>query len=110
MAKATYWQRGDAVDYTNGGSAKIEANEIIVFGTKIGVAGTDIAVGEMGSLIVAGVFELPKASGAITAGAAVYWSATNSNVTTTSTNNTLAGFAVAAAESAAETVLVKINA
>ena len=110
MAKATYWQRGDAVDYTNGGSAKIEANEVIVFGTKIGVAGTDIAVGELGSLIVAGVFALPKASGAITAGAAVYWDATNGNITTTSTNNTLAGFAVAAAESAAETVLVKINA
>ena len=110
MAKATYWQRGDAVDYTNGGSAKIEANEIIVFGTKIGVAGTDIAVGEMGSLIVAGVFELPKASGAITAGAAVYWSTTNSNVTTTSTNNVLAGFAVAAAASDDTTVLVKINA
>ena len=42
MATATYWQRGDAIDYTNGGSAKIEANTVIAFGTKIGIAGTDI--------------------------------------------------------------------
>ena len=110
MATATYWQRGDAIDYTNGGSAKIEANTVIAFGTKIGIAGTDIAVGETGSLIVAGVFELPKASGAVTAGAAVYWDATNGNITTTSTDNTLAGFATAAAESGDATVLVKINA
>ena len=110
MAKASYWQRGESIDYTNGGSSKIDANTVIPFGARIGVVGTDIAAGETGSLIVAGVFELPKASGAITAGAVVYWDATNSNITTTSADNTAAGFAVAAAESGDETVLVKINA
>lgn len=110
MSKATYWQRGEAIDYVNSGSAKIDANTIILFGTKIGIAGTDIAVGETGSLIIEGVFEMPKASGAITAGAAVYWDATNAVITTTSTNNTLAGFAAAAAASDDATVYVKINA
>lgn len=110
MAKASYWQRGDAIDFTNGTGSKIDANTIVLLGARIGVAGTDIEAGETGSLIVSGVFELPKATGAITAGAVVYWDATNSNITTTSTNNTAAGFAVAAAASADTAVLVKINA
>ena len=105
-----YFQRGESLDYTNAGSAKIEAGDVIVLGTKIGVAGCDIAVGAVGSVHVEGVYKFPKATGAITIGAAVYWDATNENITTTSTSNTLAGYAAAAAASADTTVLVKINA
>ena len=108
---AEYFQRGEALDYTNAGSAKIEAGDVIVLGTKIGVAGCDIAVGAVGSVHVEGVFRFAKkANTAITIGAAVYWDATNEEITTTSTSNTLAGYAAAAAASADETVLVKINA
>lgn len=125
MAKATYWQRGDALDYTNGGSAKIEANEVIVFGTKIGVAGTDIAVGELGSLIISGIFEMPKDYGdsgkALTAGQEVYWDAVNGCIkaavaqvvaegAVTTEASAVHGFAVAAAASADQTALIKINA
>lgn len=110
MAKATYFQRGEALDYTNSGATKIDAGTIILLGTKIAVAGCDIAAGDVGSVHVEGVFEMPKATGAITVGAAVYWDATNSVVTTTSTNNTLAGYAVAAAASGDDTCFVKINA
>ena len=108
---ATYFQRGEAIDYpvASNGTA-LEAGEIIVVGTKIGVCGCDIAKGETGSVHVEGVFEMPKASGAITIGAAVYWDATNKNITTTSSSNTLAGYAVAAAGADDTTVLVKINA
>ena len=107
---AEYWQRGESLDYTNAGSAAIEAGDVIVLGTKIGIAGCDIAVGAVGSVHVEGVYKFPKATGAITIGAAVYWDATNENITTTSTSNTLAGYAAAAAASADTTVLVKINA
>ena len=107
---AEYWQRGESLDYTNAGSAAIEAGDVIVLGTKIGIAGCDIAVGAVGSVHVEGVYKFPKATGAITIGAAVYWDATNENITTTSTSNTLAGYAAAAAVSADTTVLVKINA
>jgi predicted RecA/RadA family phage recombinase len=107
---AEYWQRGESLDYTNAGSAAIEAGDVIVLGTKIGVAGCDIAVGAVGSVHVEGVFRFAKATGAVTIGAAVYWDATNENITTTSTSNTLAGYAAAAAASADTTVLVKINA
>ena len=107
---AEYSQRGEALDYTNAGSAKIEAGDVIVLGTKIGVAGCGIAVGAAGSVYVEGVYKFAKATDAITIGAAVYWDATNENITTTSTGNTLAGYAAAAAASADTTVLVKINA
>ena len=108
---ANYWQRGESLDYMNSGDTKIEAGAVITYGARIGVAGCDIDPGEMGSINVEGVFEFPKASStAINAGVAVYWDATNSVITTTSTNNTLAGFAAQAALSADATVLVKINA
>ena len=110
MAKATFWQRGEALDYRNTGNAIIEANTIVVYGTKIGVVGCDIAPGESGALHVEGVFSLPKASGAINAGAAVYWDATNNNITSTESGNTAAGFAAQAAAAGDTAVLVKINA
>lgn len=37
--KAAYWQRGEALDYKNTGTEKIEANTVIVLGSRIGVAG-----------------------------------------------------------------------
>ena len=42
MSKAAFWQRGEALDYTNTGTKTIEANTIISFGGHIGIAGTDI--------------------------------------------------------------------
>lgn len=100
MAKATYWQKGEKIDYTNSGSTKVASGQIVVLGTKVGVAGGDIEVGATGTLVMSGVFKMPKATGAISAGAVVYWDATNSVVTTTSTSNTECGYATKAAASA----------
>jgi predicted RecA/RadA family phage recombinase len=110
MATAAYWQRGESLDYTNSGTSTIEANTIVAYGTRIGVIGCDIAAGETGSLHVSGVFEMPKGSGAITAGAEVYWSEDDAAITTTASGNVHAGFAAQAAAADAATVLVKINA
>ena len=111
MSKASFWQRGETLDYKNSGAAVIEANTIIEFGTRVGIAGMDIAPGETGSLHVSGVFEFPKAASIdVTAGAEVYLDASSGNITTTSTSNTKAGFAVEEAGAADTTVLVKINA
>ena len=52
---AEFFQRGETLDYTNAGSAKIEAGDVIVLGTKIGVAGCDIAVGAVGSVLCTGM-------------------------------------------------------
>lgn len=107
-----YMQRGESLDYVNAGAAKIDAGEVVVIGTKIGIAATDIAVGAKGALHVEGVFEMPEKSGesAIALGAAVYWDATNEAITATSTSNTLAGYAAAPSGANATKILVKINA
>lgn len=107
--KATYWQKGQSLDYTNGTNATIEANTVLVIGSLIGIAGTDIEPGETGSVHVEGVFQMQKKdSTAINMGTAVYWNATD-GITATSTNNTFAGYAAETSAAGAETILVKLN-
>ena len=125
MAKAAYWERGEAIDYTNSGETTIEANTIVLYGSRLGIAGCDIAPGETGSLHVSGIFELPKDYGdsgkALTAGQEVYWDNTNSCIKAaiaqvvaeglvTTEASAVHGFAVAAAGTTEKTCLVKINA
>ena len=107
MAKAVYWQRGESLDYKNNGDAVIEANTIIDLGTRIGVAGTAINPGEIGSLHVTGVYEIAKTgAGEIAMGAAVYYDGTG---ITSATSGTPAGYAAAAAEAGAAVILVKLQ-
>ena len=114
MANATYWQRGEAIDYTNGTGSKIEANEIVVLGSHVGVAGSDIAAGETGALHVFGVFELPKkASEAISAGVDVYWNGTGITASADDGGNPAtpyakAGYAIQAAVADDTTIKVKL--
>lgn len=63
MSKAAYWQRGEAIDYVNETEEIIAANEIVPFGEHVGIAGTVILPGQLGTLHVNGVFEMPKADG-----------------------------------------------
>lgn len=107
MATAAYYQRGEALDYTNSTASKIPANTVIDLTTRIGVAGTDILPGETGSVHVVGVFEMPKTgSSAISMGAAVYFDGTG--ITDTSSSNTPAGYAVKAAAADDTKILVKL--
>ena len=39
MAKGTYWQRGESIDYVNSGDTKIDANTVILYGSRLGIAG-----------------------------------------------------------------------
>lgn len=124
MSKAAYWQRGEALDYTNTGTKKIEANTVIVLGGRIGVAGMEISPGELGTLHVTGVYSIPKGKEEISAGADVYYSEADGVITTKATttipgegedesstvNNVKAGFACEGASASDTTVLVKINA
>lgn len=108
MAKAVFYQAGESLDYTNSGDSTIEANSVVAFGQRVGVAGCDILPGETGSLHMTGVFYLPVAE-AVSAGALLYWDATGGKVTATSTGNIPAGFAAAACSADDTLVLVKIN-
>ena len=105
--KATFWQRGESLDYTNNGTSVIEANTIIDLGTRIGVAGTDINPGEKGSIHVTGVWQIKKTGAeAIEMGAAVYFDGTG---ITNDTSKTPVGYAAEAAGADAEFILVKLQ-
>ena len=108
--KAAYWQRGEALDYKNTGTEKIEANTVIVLGSRIGVAGMEISPGETGTLHVTGVYSMQKGGEEIAAGADVYFSESDGDITTNSDGNNNAGDSCEAASAADTAVLVKINA
>jgi predicted RecA/RadA family phage recombinase len=104
-----YLQDGEVLDHTAG--ADIASNAVVVMGVRVGVALAAIADGAVGPVMVEGVFSLAKKSTDVIAqGAIVYWDDTNKEVTTTSTDNTLMGYAVEAAGSGITTAKVKLNA
>lgn len=114
MTKATYLQRGEVLDFTNATADIIEAGSIIALGDHIGVAGTNINPGEVGSVHVVGCFEIAKttASDEIAQGATVYFDGTG--ITTTAPAGegqitTPIGYAAAASTATDATVLVKLN-
>ncbi len=108
MSKAEYWQRGEALDYANATNALIPANTIVKFGSRIGVTGTDIAPGEVGSLHVGGVWEIKKTGTAkIDMGQTVYFDGTG--ITNAAEGNTEAGYAAATAAAGDTTILVKLR-
>lgn len=76
-----YIKPGDALDYTNNGGSAINVNDVVVCGSFIAVAATNIAVGATGSILGDGVFTLPKKAGtAMPAGTKVTWSVADSAV------------------------------
>lgn len=56
-----------------------------------------------------GVYDLPKAAGAVTQGAKLYWDNAAKNVTTTAAGNTLIGVATQAAAGGDATTRVKLG-
>ena len=105
MAKASYWQRGETLDYKNNTNAVIEANTVINLTTRIGIAGTDINPGEIGTVHVEGIYQLPKtAAGAVAIGTAVNFDGTG--ITTEA--GTPAGYAAAEATAEATSIIVKL--
>ncbi|MFO0360685.1 MAG: DUF2190 family protein [Flavobacteriales bacterium] len=106
MAK-NYVQEGKTLDYTAG--ADISSGQFVLIGAIGGVAKTNIANGKVGAVHVKGVFNVVKASGAITQGAKLYWNSTNSNLTTTASGNTFVGVAAEAAASGDATVKLLLN-
>lgn len=107
---AEYWQRGESLDYANETAKVISAGTVIDLKERIGVAGTDILPGRVGSIHVMGVYSMAKAeSKEIAMGASVYFKAEDGTITDEVGENTPAGYAAAKAESADATILVNIG-
>lgn len=106
--QAVYVQRGEVIDYTNTGLVDLKAADIVELTGRIGVAGTDIPVGVVGSIHVTGVFDVPATNTeAFTVGQPVYWDGTA--VVSVATDNTLAGWVVAPKLSVGTIARVKIG-
>ena len=108
MASATYFQRGEALDYTNTGSDKITVGTVIKIGTRIGIAGDDILPKATGTIHVSGVFEFKKTGTTeVKMGTNVYFDGTG--ITETVGSNTPAGYAAEDAAASATSIKVKIG-
>ena len=84
--KATYLQRGEALDFVNKTESTIPAFTILVVGDMVGIAGTDIEPGATGVIYVCGVFEMPKSTdAAISMGTKVYFDGTGVTTDATTT-------------------------
>lgn len=106
--KATYIQRGETIDYKNETANTIELDSVVSLGTRIAVAGDNIASGEIGALHTVGVFSIPKAAEEITVGSDVYYDETNDCITATQGTNIPAGYAVQTASASDAKVNVKL--
>lgn len=105
--KATYYQRGETLDYCP--TENVENGAVVVLGGRIGVAAAPICAGEQGAVRVVGVYAMAKSDGeAINQGAAVYYDAEADAITATESGNTPAGYAAASAAAADAIVLVKL--
>lgn len=89
--------------------AAVSSGDMVKAGVLVGVALGDAESGADVRVQLKGVFELPKATGAISLGAAVYHVAADNNLSTTASGNTLTGHAVKAALSGDATVLVRLG-
>jgi len=95
-------------------AAAVVSGQGLLVGDLLTVAAGNAAIGESVSVLVEGVFTLPKRTNASTAampqGSPVYWDDTNKRIDNTSNTgaNKLAGYAYAAALSTAATVQVRL--
>lgn len=97
-----YIESGEVLDWT--ATAATTSGQVVVIGAMVGVAMGDAAIGEVVAVRLKGVYEVPKATGAITLGAKVYWNGTSA--TATATDNTFMGYAWTAQISADTVVRV----
>lgn len=108
MAKASYVQKGDTIDYMNATETAVEYHDIVVIGSLVGVAQEPITKGNTGSVSIEGVYALPTDAGDIAAGDPVYWDAASGKAVKENSGSLVcAGVAVGA--SAGGTVNVKLN-
>ena len=110
-----YHQDGTTVHYTNATGSDIASGAPVVIGSQLGVAIVDIADGDSGAVRMEGVFALPKAATTVIAqGAAVDYDgsagAIDGDITAAAGDLIGCGVAWAAAATADELVMVKLNA
>lgn len=110
MARGSFSQNGDVINYKNNGSTELEYNEVVVIGGSIGVVeGLPIPVGETGTLAISKIYALPaETTAAFAVGDVVYWDVVGEVVTATA-GSIVAGMVVAPKAAADAAAYVKIG-
>lgn len=109
MAIATFLSDGNRVNYTPGSA--VDAGAVVRQSTLIGVATSDIAANELGSIQVTGVIRIPKPTGGGTdyaAGSLIYWDVADQEGNVDSANPLL-GKSIAVSTTAATTLDVLLT-
>jgi predicted RecA/RadA family phage recombinase len=114
--KASFWQRGEKIDFENTTSKLIEGGTVLSIGERIAIAGGNIPAGEVGSAVTEGVFicEKTNASDVIERGTDVFFDGTGivaSSEEKEDEDKTLtpAGWAIETSSTDDTTVKVKIG-
>ncbi len=88
----------------------VTSGDGVLVGGLFGVANSGAAIGADVTISTVGVYDLPKTStDAMTVGAAVYWDASQGDLTVTATDNTAIGHAVKAAGNPSASVRVRLS-
>ncbi len=112
MAQATFIQDGKFVDYTPVGA--LASGDVVVRNDLVGVVVRPVAAGEIGALVVDGIFDFAKEAGggvAFGVGEIAYWDDTNNVAVATNGAgaNKQIGKVVKAAADADSTVRVRLS-
>jgi predicted RecA/RadA family phage recombinase len=100
-------QPGDVLTF-HAPTGGLSSGDGVLVGGLFGVAAYDAAEGAEVEVQLKGVFRLPKATGAVAEGQALYWDATAKVLTTTASGNTLAAHAAEAAASGAADIAARL--
>lgn len=92
-------RKGNGKQFKVVADSKIEAGDVVVKGSLVGVAAYPIPAGETGVVERDGEFECVYDGAAANQGAKAYWDATNKRVTATQSTNTAIGYFALAAVS-----------
>lgn len=90
-------------------SGGVVAGLLYIIGSLIVISQDTVSEGKTFVGYTEGVFELPKATGAVTEGVKLYWDSTNSVLTTTASGNTFAGYATESSASAGTTARILLD-
>lgn len=111
--KAMYQQEGKSLDYINSTEDMIEAGTLVIIGAIAGVAATNIAPGEIGSVVTTGVYVMPKDSSDIKMGDKIAYLKDSDQAKKAAdeaeAENPFIGIAVQDAGTDAATVAVRLN-
>lgn len=106
MSQAIFVQQGDVVDFTS--DVDLPAGSVVVQGELLGITKHDIKANRLGALCVEGVFDVEKdPTASMSAGARIYWDATNNHAVTVATGNKLMGKSILAA--GVDTTVVRLR-